>query len=86
VAHPELSRAIGDRKLTGYGPVARAHGQRLSRLHLQLQDIIDRAGLQVKAVHTLELVNQAMNETPMVPRTLSLRYGRGSCRYRSVHS
>ena len=31
---------------------------------LQLQDIIDRAGLPVKAMHTLELINQALTEQP----------------------
>lgn len=65
VAHPELSRTIGDRKLAGIresGATLVASG--CPGCILQLQDIIDRAGLPVKAVHTLELIHQALNGTP----------------------
>jgi glycolate oxidase iron-sulfur subunit len=30
---------------------------------LQLQDSIDRAGLRIKAVHSLDLIHQALTET-----------------------
>ncbi|MCL1980186.1 MAG: (Fe-S)-binding protein [Proteobacteria bacterium] len=62
-AHPDLSRAIGDRKLAGL----RASGATVIASAcpgciLQLRDIIDRAGLAIKAVHTLELIHQALTE------------------------
>ncbi|MCL2457419.1 MAG: (Fe-S)-binding protein [Desulfobulbus sp.] len=63
--HPDLSRAIGDRKLAGLqasGATIIASG--CPGCILQLQDIIDRAGLAVKAVHTLELIHQALTEAP----------------------
>lgn len=65
VAHPPLSKAIGDRKLTAI----RASGASLVASScpgciLQLQDIVNRAGLPVKVVHTLELIHQGLNETP----------------------
>lgn len=61
VAHPELSRAIADRKVAGL----RASGAAIVASGcpgciLQLQDIVDRAGLPVKAMHTLELLGQAL--------------------------
>jgi glycolate oxidase iron-sulfur subunit len=64
-AHPELSRAIGDRKLQGL----RASGATVVASScpgciLQLQDIVDRANLEVRAVHTLELIHQALTEPP----------------------
>jgi glycolate oxidase iron-sulfur subunit len=64
-AHPDLSRAIGDRKIAGLqasGATLIASG--CPGCIMQLQDSINRAGLQVKAVHTLELLNQAMTESP----------------------
>jgi glycolate oxidase iron-sulfur subunit len=64
-AHPELSRAIGDRKLAGLtasGATIIASG--CPGCVMQLQDIINRAGLPIKAVHTLELLHQAMTEPP----------------------
>ncbi|WP_310600525.1 (Fe-S)-binding protein [Desulfobulbus sp.] len=64
-AHPDLSRAIGDRKLAGLrasGATVVASG--CPGCILQLQDIIDRAGLAIKAVHTLELIQQALTEPP----------------------
>jgi glycolate oxidase iron-sulfur subunit len=65
VAHPELSRTIGDRKLTGIRESeATLVASSCPGCILQLQDIVDRAGLPVKAVHTLELIHQALNETP----------------------
>ena len=62
-AHPELSRAIGDRKLAGLeasGATLIASG--CPGCILQLQDIINRAGLPIRAVHTLELIHQAITE------------------------
>lgn len=61
VAHPELSRAIADRKVAGL----RSSGAEIVASGcpgciLQLQDIVDRAGLPVKAVHTLDLIRQAL--------------------------
>ena len=61
-AHPELSQAIGDRKLSGL----RASGAELIASAcpgcvLQLQDIVTRAGLPVRAVHTMDLVVQALS-------------------------
>ncbi len=64
-AHPDLSRAIGDRKIAGLqacGADIIASG--CPGCIMQLQDSINRTGLQVKAVHTLELLNQAMTEKP----------------------
>lgn len=65
VAHPELSRSIGDRKLTGIresGATLIASG--CPGCILQLQDIVDRASMPIKAVHTLELIHQALSEEP----------------------
>ena len=62
-AHPELSRSIGDRKVAGIqasGAEMIASG--CPGCILQLQDIVDRAGLPIKAVHTLELIQQALTE------------------------
>ncbi|ADW18111.1 protein of unknown function DUF224 cysteine-rich region domain protein [Desulfobulbus propionicus DSM 2032] len=62
-AHPELSRTIGDRKVQGLrasGAAVVASG--CPGCILQLQDIIDRSGLPIRAVHTLELIHQALNE------------------------
>ena len=59
--HPELSRAIGDRHLAALeasGATLVASG--CPGCVLQLQDIINRAGLAMKAVHTLDLVEQAL--------------------------
>jgi glycolate oxidase iron-sulfur subunit len=64
-AHPELSRAIGDRKLAGLeasGATLVASG--CPGCVMQLQDIVNRAGMPIKAVHTLDLIQQAMTETP----------------------
>jgi len=64
-AHPDLSRSIGDRKLQGLqasGATLIASG--CPGCILQLQDIVDRAGLPVRAVHTLELIQQALVEPP----------------------
>ncbi len=59
--HPELSRSIGDRKQQG---LANSHAQLVASscpgCLLQLQDIIDRAGLPMRAVHSLELIDQAL--------------------------
>ena len=63
--HPELSRAIGDRKLTGLASSgAEMIASGCPGCILQLQDIVDRAGLPIKAVHTLELIQQALSEAP----------------------
>ena len=65
-AHPGLSRMIGDRKLAGLrasGATVIASG--CPGCILQLQDIIDRAGLTVRAVHTLELLQQALEPPPL---------------------
>jgi len=60
-AHPDLSRAIGDRKLAGLGASgATVIASSCPGCILQLQDIVDRAGLPMKAVHTLELIDQAL--------------------------
>jgi glycolate oxidase iron-sulfur subunit len=64
-AHPDLSRSIGGRKLQGLqasGATLIASG--CPGCILQLQDIVDRAGLPVRAVHTLELIQQALSELP----------------------
>lgn len=62
-AHPDLSRAIGDRKLAGLtASGATVIASSCPGCILQLQDIIDRAGLAVKAVHTLDLIQQALGE------------------------
>ncbi len=64
-AHPELSRTIGDRKVAGIrASNAAMIASGCPGCILQLQDIIDRAGLPVKAVHTLELIHQALTEPP----------------------
>lgn len=59
--HPELSRAIGDRKAAG---LASSRAELVATgcpgCMLQLQDIIDRAGLPMRAVHTLDLIRQAL--------------------------
>lgn len=60
-AHPNLSRAIGDRHLAGLaasGATVIASG--CPGCVMQLQDIINRAGLPLKAVHTLALIDQAL--------------------------
>jgi len=59
--HPDLSRAIGDKKALGLqnsGAELVASG--CPGCILQLQDIIDRAGLKMRAVHSLELIHQAL--------------------------
>jgi glycolate oxidase iron-sulfur subunit len=64
-AHPELSRAIGDRKLAGLtASRATIIASGCPGCVMQLQDIINRAGLPIKAVHTLELLHQAMTAQP----------------------
>ena len=64
-AHPDLSRAIGDRKLTGLAASgATMIASSCPGCIMQLQDIINRAGLPIKAIHTLELIDQAINEQP----------------------
>jgi glycolate oxidase iron-sulfur subunit len=64
-AHPELSRTIGNRKVSG---IQRSTAEMIASgcpgCILQLQDIVDRAGLPVRAVHTLELIQQALSEPP----------------------
>ncbi|MBM9535509.1 (Fe-S)-binding protein [Desulfobulbus alkaliphilus] len=61
-AHPELSRAIGDRKLAGLQATrASVIASSCPGCVLQLQDIITRADLPVKVVHTLDLIDQAMS-------------------------
>lgn len=60
-SHPELSRSIGAKKqrgLTDSNAALVASG--CPGCILQLQDIIDRAALPMRAVHTLELINQAL--------------------------
>ncbi|MGI6657671.1 MAG: (Fe-S)-binding protein [Desulfobulbus sp.] len=60
-AHPELSRAIGDRKakhLKNSGAEIVATG--CPGCMIQLQDIIERAGLPIRIMHTLELIGQAL--------------------------
>ena len=69
-AHPALSRTIGDRKLAGLqasGATVIASG--CPGCILQLQDIIDRAGLAARAVHTLELVHQALTGSQQQPES-----------------
>ena len=64
-AHPDLSRTIGDRKLGGLrdsGAAVVASG--CPGCVMQLQDIVNRAGLPIKAVHPLELIHQALTESP----------------------
>ena len=64
-AHPDLSRAIGDRKLAGLrNSNATVIATACPGCVMQLQDIINRAGLPIKAIHTLELVQQALTEQP----------------------
>lgn len=63
VAQPELSRRIAERKAAGLA----ASGAELVASScpgcvLQLQDIITRAGLAIKAVHTLDLVAQTLRQ------------------------
>lgn len=63
--HPNLSRAIGDRKLMGLKASGATHiASGCPGCLMQLQDSIIRAGLPVKAIHTLELIQQAMTEEP----------------------
>jgi glycolate oxidase iron-sulfur subunit len=60
-SHPELSRSIGAKKqrgLTDSNAALVASG--CPGCILQLQDIIDRAALPMRAVHTLELIGQAL--------------------------
>ena len=64
-AHPDLSRTIGDRKLRGLkdsGAAVVASG--CPGCVMQLQDIVNRAGLPIKAVHPLELLHQALTKSP----------------------
>lgn len=59
--HPELSRSIGDRKQRGLtGSQAELVASGCPGCILQLQDIIDRAGLPMRALHSLELIDQAL--------------------------
>jgi glycolate oxidase iron-sulfur subunit len=63
--HPNLSRSIGDKKRQGLadsGAALVASG--CPGCLLQLQDIINRAALPMQAVHTLELINQALDACP----------------------
>ena len=63
--HPELSRAIGDRKVAGLLASGATHiASGCPGCIMQLQDSVNRAGLPVKAVHTLELIQQALTGTP----------------------
>ena len=65
VTHPDLSRAIGDRKLDG---IKKSGASLLASscpgCILQLQDTVNRAGLSIKVVHTLELIHQAFAVEP----------------------
>ena len=64
-AHPGLSRSIGDHKVAGIqASTAELIASGCPGCILQLQDIVDRAGLPVRAVHTLELIQQALTEPP----------------------
>lgn len=59
--HPELSRSIGDRKRRGLvNSCAEMVASGCPGCILQLQDIVDRAGLAMRAVHSLELIDQAL--------------------------
>ena len=59
--HPDLSRAIGDKKRAGLATSnAALVASGCPGCILQLQDIIDRAGLKMRAVHSLELIAQAL--------------------------
>lgn len=60
-AHPGLSRSIGDRKLAGL-QASRASivASSCPGCVLQLQDIITRADLPIKAVHILDLIDLAL--------------------------
>ncbi len=61
--HPQLSRNIGDRKLAGLtASGAEIITSACPGCVLQLQDILTRAGLPVRAVHTLDLAAQALGE------------------------
>lgn len=65
-AHPDLSRAIGDRKVASIratNPEVIATG--CPGCILQLQDIVDRAGLDVRVVHTLELIEAGLDGLPL---------------------
>lgn len=58
----DLSRRIGDRKATAIAATgAELVATGCPGCVLQLQDSIDRAGLGVRAVHTLDLVDQALH-------------------------
>ena len=60
-AHPDMSRSIGNHKLTGLiASGAEIIASSCPGCILQLQDIITRAGLTIKAVHTLDLVAQIL--------------------------
>lgn len=60
--HPDLSRLIGDRKQRG---LANSRAELVASgcpgCIMQLQDIIERAGLAMRAVHSLELIAQALD-------------------------
>lgn len=63
VTQPELSRRIAQRKVAGLATSgAELVASSCPGCVLQLQDIITRAGLSIKAVHTLDLVAQALHE------------------------
>ena len=59
--HPDLSRMIGDKKSVGLKK-SRANivASSCPGCILQLQDIIDRNGLKMQALHSLELIDQAL--------------------------
>ena len=58
----DLSRRIGDRKAAAIAATgAELVATGCPGCVLQLQDSIDRAGLGVRAVHTLDLVDQALH-------------------------
>ena len=69
--HPDLSRAIGDRKLPGLiASRAEVIATACPGCVLQLQDIVTRAGLPVRALHTMDLLAQALAEDQAdAPRT-----------------
>ncbi|MBM9613909.1 (Fe-S)-binding protein [Desulfobulbus rhabdoformis] len=61
--HPDLSRMIGDKKSSGLKKTgATIVASSCPGCILQLQDIIDRNGLQMQALHTLELIDQALTD------------------------
>jgi glycolate oxidase iron-sulfur subunit len=68
VHHYECSRAIGARKVPGLKESgASLIATACPGCIIQLQDIINHAGVKMKAVHILELLAQAVNNPDTVP-------------------